>query len=160
VYGVWLEETFGLSVVALGMTTTVIGGAELLGESLTASLADRVGLRRSVIIGLTLSGMSYAALPLLGRTLGLALTALFIVFLTVEFAIVAALSLFTEVLPNARATMMAGYFAAAGLGRVVGALIGGPIWMAGGINAIGSVSALIIGAAFTCVVWGLWRWQA
>lgn len=53
-----------MTIVALGMATTIIGGAELLGEGLTASFADRLGLRSSVILGLALSGVSYAVLPL------------------------------------------------------------------------------------------------
>jgi len=67
VYGAWLEGRFGLGVVALGLATTVIGGAELLGESLTVSVADRLGLKRSVLASLTLSALSYAFLPLAGR---------------------------------------------------------------------------------------------
>ncbi len=67
VYGVWLEDRFGLSVVALGTATIAIGIAELAGESLTAFLSDRLGLKRSVIIGLILSGLCYAALPLAER---------------------------------------------------------------------------------------------
>jgi MFS family permease len=45
VYAAWLEEAFYLSIVTLGITTAVIGVAELLGEGLTASLADWMGLR-------------------------------------------------------------------------------------------------------------------
>jgi len=45
VYGAWLEEAFLLSIVTPGITTTVIGVAELVGEGLTASLADRLGLQ-------------------------------------------------------------------------------------------------------------------
>jgi len=162
VYGAWLEEAFYLSIVTLGITTTVIGVAELIGEGLTASLADRLGLQRAVIIGLVLSGVSYAVLPYLGKTLPMALAALFIVFLTVEFAVVSAFSLCTEVVPDARATMISGFFAAAGLGRVVGALVGGQVWMAGGIGVIGVVSALVSGLGLVSLVWGLrgWRLQA
>jgi DHA1 family inner membrane transport protein len=159
VYGAWLEEAFHLSIVTLGVTTTVIGAAELVGEGLTASLADWVGLRRSVIIGLALSGVSYAVLPHAGQTLPMALVALFAVFLTFEFTIVTALSLSTELLPAARATMMSGFFAAAGAGRVVGTLIGGRIWMVGGIGVIGVVSASVSCLALASLVWGLRGWQ-
>ena len=110
VCGAWLEEAFLLSIVNLGITTTVIGVAELVGEGLTVSLAERLGLRRAVIIGLVLSGASYAVLPYLGKTLPMALAALFVVFLTFEFAVVSALSFSTEVVPGVRATMISGFF--------------------------------------------------
>ena len=160
VYGAWLEATFGLSILALGAATTVIGLAELLGEGLTASLADRLGLKRAVFGGLALSGLSYSLLPLVGRTLPLALIGLFVTFLTFEFTIVTAFSLFTEILPGARATMMSSSLAASGMGRVVGALIGGPVWLAGGLMATGLVSAVVSGLALVCLVWGLHNWHA
>jgi predicted MFS family arabinose efflux permease len=65
----------------------------------------------------------------------------------------------TELLPEARATMMATYLGAAGLGRVVGALIGGPVWLTGGIFATGVVSALISSLALGALLWGLPGWQ-
>ena len=146
-YGLWLESSFSLSIVALGTATTAIGLAELLGEGLTASLADRLGLKRAVAGGVALSTLSYALLPLAGRSLPMALGGLFVVFVTFEFSIVTALSLFTEVL------------AAAGVGRVLGALLGGPLWLAGGLPAVGLVSAGSSALALACLVWGLWRWQ-
>ena len=159
VYGAWLEKQFGLSIVALGLGTSVIGIAELAGETLTATLADRLGLKRSVIGGMASCLICYAILPFLGRTLGMALTGLFIIFLTFEFTIVTSLSLFTELVPASRATMMASYLASAGIGRVVGALIGGPIWVVGGIYATALVSAAISGLALASLVWGLRGWQ-
>lgn len=159
VYGAWLEKQFGLSIVALGLGTSVIGIAELAGETLTATLADRLGLKRSVIGGMAACLICYGILPFLGQTLGMALTGLFIIFLTFEFTIVTSLSLFTELVPASRATMMASYLASAGIGRVVGALIGGPIWLAGGIYATALVSAAISGLALVSLVWGLRGWQ-
>jgi predicted MFS family arabinose efflux permease len=159
VYGAWLEKQFGLSIVALGLGTAVIGIAELAGESMTAALADRLGLKRSLIGGLVACLVSYSILPFLGQTLGMALTGLFFLFLTFEFAIVTSLSLFTELLPTSRATMMASYLASAGVGRVVGALIGGPIWLAGGIYATALVSAAFSGLALVSLIWGLWGWE-
>lgn len=159
VYGAWLEEAFGLSIVALGLWTSAIGMAELSGESLTAVLADRFGLKRSVILGLSLCSMSYWLLPILGQALAPAFGSLFLIFLTFEFTIVSFLSLCTELLPGSRATMMSGLLAAAGFGRIVGALMGGPVWLAGGILATGLVSATISGLALVSLVWGLRGWR-
>ena len=159
VYGAWLEEAFGLNIVALGLWTSAIGMAELSGESLTAVLADRFGLKRSVILGLSLCSMSYWLLPILGQGLAPAFGSLFLIFLTFEFTIVSFLSICTELLPGSRATMMSGFLAAAGLGRIVGALIGGPVWLAGGILATGLVSATISGLALVSLVWGLKGWR-
>ncbi len=160
VYGAWLETTFGLSIVALGAATTVIGAAELLGEGLTASISDRLGLKRAVMTGLVLSGLSYALLPLTAHSLPLALAGLFAIFLCFEFTIVTAYSLFTEILPGARATMMSSSLAASGVGRMVGALMGGAVWLAGGLAATGLVSAAITGLALAWMLWGLRDWRA
>jgi predicted MFS family arabinose efflux permease len=154
-YGVWLESRFGLSVVVLGVATTVIGVAELVGEGLTAAVSDRIGLRRALVGGLALSVLSYILLPLVGRTLPLALAGLFVVFFAFEFTIVTSFSLFTEILPSARATMIASVLAAGSLGRVIGALVSGPVWLAGGIMATGLVSAAISGLALAWLACGL-----
>ncbi|MBC2713330.1 MAG: MFS transporter [Desulfosarcina sp.] len=137
VYGAWLEKGFGLGIVALGLGTSLIGVAELVGEGLTAAISDRFGLKRAVITGLILSILSYFALPFLDMSLTTAMTGLAILFFTFEFTIVTSLSLCTEMLPGFRATMMSGFFAAAGIGRVLGALMGGAVWHAGGILATG-----------------------
>ena len=159
IFGAWFEGAFGLSIIALGVSTMVIGGAELLGEGLTATLADRVGLERAVVTGVVLSIVSYAVLPLAGASLVSALGALFAVFLTVEFSIVTALSICTEVLPEARGTMMSGYIAAAGVGRFVGALIGGPVWLAGGMKATALVSLLLSVVSLFFLLWALRGWK-
>ncbi len=157
--GIWLEGTFGLSVIALGVASSVIGAAELIGEGLTASIADRLGLKRSIMAGMALSVLSYLILPLLGSSLPLALAGLFFVFLSFELAIVTTISLATEVLPGARATMMASLMAAMSLGRVIGALTGGSIWLAGGLPAISLVSTVTTALALGCLWWGLRQWR-
>ena len=159
VYGAWLEQSFGLSVVAIGLGTSAIGVAELTGESLTAVLADRFGLKRSVILGLSLCLISYGLLPVFGQALALAFGGLFMIFLTFEFTIVSFLPLCTELLPGSRATMMSGFFAAAGIGRIVGVLLGGPVWLAGGILATSTVSTLSSGLALASLAWGLKGWR-
>ncbi len=159
VYGAWLEKSFHLGIVALGLATTIIGAAELLGEMITAFLGDRIGLPRLIAMGTMVSAVCYIALPAIGINLSLALGGLFFVFFAFEVAIVTSISLCTELLPEARATMMAGFHASAGLGRVIGALIGGPVWIAGGIYATGIVSGVMTGLALVILMWGIRGWK-
>lgn len=153
VYGVWLEKEFNLSILALGFGTVAIGLAEFIGESLTALFSDRLGLKRSVVAGLVISIICYGVLPFFGKSFSFALGGLFVVFLVFEFTIVSSISLCTEFLPGSRATMMSAYLAASGLGRVMGALSGGPVWLLGGLPAIGIVSSLISILALVSILW-------
>lgn len=153
VLGLWLES-FGLSLTAIGLAAAVIGLAELGGEGLTAFVADRLGLQRSVLIGLIAAILGYLALPIVGVSLPLALISLFVLFLFFEFMIVTSLSLFTEVLPEARATMMSAVLATMSLGRVVGTLTGGPLWLSGGLFAVVTLSALASVLGLVCLLWG------
>jgi DHA1 family inner membrane transport protein len=158
VYGAWLEKSFGLGIVALGLGTSLIGVAELAGEGLTAAVSDRFGLKRAVFCGLSLSALSYLALPFLDTSLTAAMTGLAVLFFTFEFTLVTSLSLCTEMLPEYRATMMAGFFATAGIGRVLGALMGGAVWQAGGIFATGCVSGALAVMGMFCLMGGLKGW--
>lgn len=159
VYGAWLESAFGITVLALGTGTAVIGVAELCGEGLTASFSDRLGLKKSVAVGAGITVLNYAVLPLYGHSLLAAFMGIFLLFLSFEFTIVSSIALYTEILPHARATMIAGVMAAAGLGRVTGALAGGVVWLSGGIVATCSVSAACTGVALVALLIGFSRWQ-
>ena len=160
VYGAWLEQDFSTGIVALGLSTGVIGAAELTGESLTAFLGDRIGLKRAMMIGAGVATLGYLILPLLGFSLYVSLGGLFLIFLAYEFTIVCSFSLGTELLPSARATMMAGYFAAAGIGRMLGAFAGGALWLTGGLAAVTTASAVAMVLAIICLLWGLKGWKA
>lgn len=158
-YSTWLEGQFALGVVALGIGTSVIGVAELGGEGLTALFADRIGLRRMVLLGGCFSILSYLVLPLLGSTLTIALGGLFFVFISFEVTLVTSLSLCTEILPAQRATMVAGFFATAGIGRVVGAFLGGYLWEWGGMSAAGMVAGGSAALGIGCLFVGLRHWR-
>ena len=155
IIGAWLERQFHLGLTAIGFGTIVIGLSELSGEFLTVAIADRMGKKRAMLLGLLLGSAAYAALPLLDCALGLALAGLFGLFLAVEFTIVTTFSLATEVLPDQRATMMAGLLAAAGLGRMAGALTGGWLWVAGGLTAVSASASVLSLTAFIVIAWGL-----
>lgn len=159
IYGAWLEKDFGLSLLALGMSTSVIGAAELLGEACTAIWADRIGIRRSIVIGIWIHLLGYVLLPVFGFSLKTALAGLFLIFVSSEFTIVCSFSLSTEIMPANRATMMAGFYAAAAMGRMIGALTSSPLWSIGGISAVTMISAVGILLAIWSFAWGLRRWE-
>jgi len=119
VYGLWMEDIFNLQITALGTAAIVIGIAEFIGEGVVGVISDRLGLKRSVGIGL--SGMAAAMLimPLFRFTLVGALASLFVFFLALEFAYVSSVPLLTEVLPAARATLMALAVTFAYIGRAI-----------------------------------------
>ena len=80
--GAWLGTCFWFECCcALVSGSIVIGGAELLGEGLTASFADRLGLKRALLLGLALSARKLSVLTVRRHNpAGRALFALFLVF--------------------------------------------------------------------------------
>lgn len=159
IYGAWLEKAFDVGIVALGLGTSVIGVAELVGEIMVATISDRFGLKRVVTLGAMFCIITYGLLPFVSQSFYLALAALFVHFLIFEFTIISSVALCTELRPEMRATIIAGFFAAAGLGRIVGALMGGPIWLTGGIVLTGMISAGLTVLALISLHWGLRGWD-
>ena len=131
VFSVWLNQSFGLQIAALGGASALIGIAELLGEGGVSAIADRIGTHRAVAYGLIASVLSSIFLPLVGgSTLG-AYLGLFVFYLTFEFTIVSLIPLMTSVLPEVRGTVMALSIASANLGRGLGSWIAAPIFSGG-----------------------------
>jgi predicted MFS family arabinose efflux permease len=141
VFGVWIEDSFGLKIAALGAAAVVIGLAEFGGETLVAGLTDRLGKPRSVAVGLILNSLAVFTLPLFGSSLGGALFGLFLFYITFEFAVVSTIPLMTEILPSARATLLAANVAGYSLGRALGALLA-PVMYKWGIMGSGVASVL------------------
>lgn len=137
VFGVWMQDSFGLQIAALGAASMVIGFSELAGEGITALLADRLGKERAIGLSLILNGLWVIALPWLGKSELGAFVWLFVFFMTFEVAMVSSLPLMSEVTPMTRATMMSLFIAALSLGRAVGDVIA-PLLYEGGfiINAL------------------------
>ncbi|MCK5162105.1 MAG: MFS transporter [Desulfobacula sp.] len=157
IYGAWLEQSYNLSLAAIGFGTVFIGLSEILGEGCTVFFSDRIGLKKSVIIGVSLCTMAYFLLPVLNVGLGYVLAGLFLVFFTFEFTIVSSMSLSTELIPELRASTMSAFFATAGIGRVAGAFLGGIIWSNYGLLAICLISGFCTFAALICLIIGFYQ---
>lgn len=127
-FAAWMEDAFGLQIVALGLASALLGLSELGGEGLAAAISDHLGKKRSVVSGLLLNSLLPFLLPWFGRSLSGALIWLVVFFLTYEFAVVSSISILTEILPGARATMMTLNVTAFTLGVSLGALVAPPLY--------------------------------
>jgi predicted MFS family arabinose efflux permease len=140
-FGVWLGDTYQLQITSLGFFAVVIGAAELTGEALTALLVDRIGKKKSVRAGVVFTSLAALLLPVLGQSLWGAMAGLFLFYLGFEFTLVSFMPLVTEVLPEARATVMAANLASHSIGRALGAQLGLLFYALGfGANALAALA--------------------
>ena len=123
IFGVWLEDSFGLRIAALAGASVVIGLSELSGEGLVALLTDRIGKPRALALGLSANAVAAVLLPFIGRTEVGALVGLFLFYITFEYTIVSHIPMITELVPSARATVMAFNVTGHSLGRAIGAFL-------------------------------------
>ncbi|MEP0804690.1 MAG: MFS transporter [Chloroflexota bacterium] len=123
IFGVWLEDSFGLKIAALAGASAVIGLSELGGEGLVALTTDRLGKPRALMLGLSGNALASLLLPFIGRTELGALVGLFLFYITFEYVMVSHIPLMTEVMPEARATLLSFNLSGHSLGRMVGALL-------------------------------------
>ena len=145
-FGVWLGDRFSLQIGALGAVAALIGIAELGGEGLSSWLADKVGKVVAVRIGVFGNILSALALVLFGQWQWGAILALFLFYLSFEFMLVSSLPLISEVIPQARATLMAVNIMFFSLGRSLGA-VGAP-WLYGAgfwVNAVAAIGLNLVG---------------
>jgi predicted MFS family arabinose efflux permease len=123
IFGVWLEDSFGLKIAALAGASAVIGFSELGGEGLVALTTDRLGKPRALGLGLVLNILAAILLPFIGKTQAGALTGLFFFYITFEYVLVSHIPLMSELVPKARATMLSLNIAGHSIGRALGALL-------------------------------------
>ena len=154
VFGAWLEGSFALTLAALGSAAVLIGFAELAGEGATFAFTDRIGKRRSMLIGLMVSAVGFAVLVPAGNSLGIGLAFLALGLFGFEFTIVSSIPLATELEPTTRARYLAWTVVAMATGRGIGAAIGpvlfGSLGLAG--PAIIAVAANMV-AAVVLMAW-------
>lgn len=152
-YGAFMEQSFGLALSALGVVTIAISLAEALGEGAVAGIADRLGPKRLALLGAVVAAACYAAFPLFAAGLPVAIGGVFLMFLGYEIAVVAAIPVYTEILPSTRAVMMAAIIGSTAVGRVIGGLSGAALFNSAGITvtALSACGLLVLG------IWLLWR---
>lgn len=154
VFGAWLEDSFGLSLIALGGVAFLIGASELAGEGATFAFTDRIGKRRAVLIGLTISAIGFALLVPARNDMALGLAILAVALFGFEFTIVSSIPLASELVPSARARYLAWMVVAMSLARGLGAAAGPNLFDSFGLPgpAIAAVVADVV-AAGILIAW-------
>lgn len=119
VLGEWLEQGFGLTLLALGGVGTVLGASELVAEGGVLAFTDQLGTRRA-LQGSTLGMVvGFLGLALFADSLVAGVAALTVTILAFEFGIVSSIPLATEIRPTDRARVLSIFLVVHSLGRVI-----------------------------------------
>ena len=145
IFGIWLEDSFGLKIAALAGASAIIGISELSGEGLVALTTDRLGKPRALMLGLTGNIFAALLLPIVGRTELGALIGLFLFYITFEYVMVSHIPMMTEVMPEARATLLSFNLTGHALGRMIGALLAAFIYQRFGFIPVTLIAILFNG---------------
>ncbi len=152
VQGAWLKTSLGATEGQLGQLFALIGISELVGSLLVVLIVDRIGKKRSVVAGFVLTAICMAGMPLAAISWLTLIPLFFLFYVSIEFAIVAAIPLASGVAPAARGTALALIFATGSLGRAIGSLASEPLWSRYGMIANTTLAAvLILVGVFVCV---------
>ncbi len=143
-HGLWLEDTYGLSATGIGLVVFAAAVMEVTATLATSRFTDGLGKQRAIALG---TGLMVAAMILLAiapaAPLLIAVILLAATFLGFEFAIVSAISLMSELDPNARAAMVARSTALSIIGRAAISLIAVGIYERFGFGTLMALAAIV-----------------
>jgi len=143
-YADWFERQFGMTAAQRGSMQTLFGVFEISASAGSSLFLDRVGKKRGVSGGLIVAPLGYVLLASVGaRALWLGLASMSVAFLGFEFSVVSGISIGSELVPQARGTMLALGVMMGGLGRMLGAASGGVLAAGIGFAAASALSALV-----------------
>jgi predicted MFS family arabinose efflux permease len=154
IYGAWLQSEYGLQPAALGATALVVGIADLTGSVLVSLFADRLGTRRSTLLGCCVMLVAFALLPILNCGLAPALVGLAFMRFAFEFATVSTIPLLCEQAPSERGKVL-GLATASGLAGAVIASVTGP-WTFTSFGVVGVAIVSLAATAATALVVAAW----
>jgi predicted MFS family arabinose efflux permease len=153
-YGAWLEQSFGMAPNQIGRVAALLGLAELTASGASSLFIDRLGKRRGVGLGLIAMTVTLALLPLMERSLALALAGMAAFTLAFEWSIVSNISLLSEQAPLARGTVLSLAVMAGGATRTVSDYLAVALFEQGGMLATALFGvAGAAGATFVLLRW-------
>jgi len=151
-HGVWLQAEYGLSAAQLGAVAFVLGFFDLAASVSVSLFTDRIGKRRSVLIGIAGSLVGYVLMPffnfnVVAATLAIALARMFF-----EFNIVSHFPLLSQQSPPHRGKLMTLGAAISLAGATVAGFSGPWLYLTAGVGALAATSAVAVTASLVLVL--------
>ena len=143
----WLEQTFQLTETQVGMAFSMAGVGSLIGNALTVAWADRLGKKRSAVLGLLVLSVTTMLLPR-WPVLPAVLTGLVVFFAVLEFSFASFGTLMTELVPASRGTLMSLVSLANGIGTGAVPIVMRSLWESKGYASV----MLVLGGVGLSVV--------
>jgi len=150
-HGAWLAGRYGLDAATLGLVALVIGCFDLAGSVAVSVFTDRIGKKRSVMIGIAGSMAAYLVVPFLDTGLIQAVAIIALARMFFEFNIVSHFSLLSEQVPSQRGRVMTISTALTMLGATLSGFTGPWLYVNIGLWALAWSSAVAVAIAFVVV---------
>ncbi len=141
VSGTFMEQQLGISTGGVGLIAMSFGVAELTSSSLSATIADGVGVVRATMAALAVLVAGVATMVVAGSSLALGVIGLGAFFVGFEFSIVTSFSIVSEAMPSARGRVLAINGGLGTVARSSGAISSGLVYDAVGIGGTAALSA-------------------
>ncbi len=143
-HGAWLAGRYGMDAATLGLVAFVLGCFDLAASVAVSVFTDRIGKKRSVVIGIAGSLVAYMAMPFLDSAIIPAVTIIAVARMFFEFNIVAHFSLLSEQAPKQRGRAMTLGAAALGLAGSLAGFTGPWLYVNRGVSTLAWTSALAV----------------
>lgn len=151
-HGAWLEQQYGLTPAQLGLVAFVFGWFDLAASVSVSLFTDRIGKRRSVLLGMGCSFLAYGVLPFFNTAVTPVVLAIAVARMFFEFSIVSYFPLLSEQAPLQRGKVMAFGAAVALVGGTVAGFTGPWLLVNLGVPGLSWLSAATVAVAFAVVL--------
>jgi len=142
VSGAWMADRHGLEIGGLGAVATAMGAVELVSSSTMAAVSDRIGIRRSVLIGVVVLLGGLGVMAVSASSTAVAIIGLCVFLGGFEYGFVSSLSMMSEAAPLARGRALAIGNAISTVARSVAVVISGQLYDNVGMGASITLAAL------------------
>jgi len=150
-YGAWLHGEYSLGAAQLGTVALLAGLADLGGSGLVSLVGDRLGKRRSVLLGTGGALLAYLLLPFLNTGVVTAVASIVLLRFCFEFTIVSNIPLLSEQVSAQRGKVLTLSVASGLVGNTLAGLTGPWAYTRYGVWGLGPVAALVAAIAFAVV---------
>lgn len=151
----WLEQAHSLTQMQVGLAFSLAGMGGLIGNVLTSLWADRLGKKKSSLLGMSVLSIAMVLMPRSGNLLP-ALVCFVVFVAALELISTAFGTLMTELTPTNRGTLMSLVSLANGIGTGLAPLLMRPLWETGGyllvtsvLGGFGLIITIVIGLLMT-----------